>query len=278
MLPLVSVVTPSFNQGRFLRRTIESVLGQDYPRLEYLVFDGGSSDESVEILRTYGDRFFWRSGPDGGQSDAINRGLGRAQGEILAYLNSDDVLLPGAITTIVEYFRQHPEWDLVYGNAGHIDEADGYLGAYPTAPYSFERLVQDCCICQPAAFWRRAVVERIGPFDESLHYAMDYEYWMRLDRAGGRLAHVPEFLACSRTHAATKTLSARLNVYREILQVSRRHAGDASFSQYYAYWHHRCHERQRGWPRLLRWLPECQWYLAYVHRRAFRLLGAALAA
>lgn len=271
MLPLVSIVTPSYNQGRFLRRTIESVLTQEYPRVEYIVCDGGSTDESRAILESYGDRFSWVSEPDAGQSNAINKGLRRARGDIVAYLNSDDVLLPGALLTIVAHLEANPEWDLVYGNAHHIDVDDRVLGPYPTAPFDFDRLLQDCCICQPAAFWRRRVIDRIGFFDDALHYAMDYEYWMRLHRAGGLLAHVPDFIASSRVHSATKTLSARLQVYDEILAVSRRHAKDASFSQYYAYWHHRCHERAHGWPRLLRWLPECHWWLAYVHRRAYQI-------
>jgi hypothetical protein len=182
-------------------------------------------------------------------------------------LNSDDVLLPGTAATVVQHFRSNPDWDLLYGNAYHIDEEDRVMGAYPTAPYEFDRLLQSCCICQPAAFWRRRITDRVGLFDESLHYAMDYEYWMRIDRAGGKLAHVPEFLACSRQHAQTKTRSARMQVYHEILEVSRRHADDASFSQYYAYWHHRCHERRDGWPRWLRWMPQCHWWLALAHRR-----------
>ena len=273
MLPLVSIVTPSYNQGRFLRRTIDSVLSQDYPQVEYFVMDGGSTDESVEILRSYGERVLWLSERDGGQAHAINKGLRRATGDILAYLNSDDVLLPGAIAAVVAHLRKNPAWDVVYGNARHIDANDQVLGDYPTAAYSLDRLLEDCCICQPAAFWRRRLMGRVGLFDESLHYAMDYDYWMRIDRAGAVFAHVPEFLACSRVYPETKTQSARLAVYREILEVSRRHAGDASFSQYYAYWHHRCHERPTGWPRLLRWVPECHWWLAYVHRRVFRLCG-----
>jgi glycosyltransferase involved in cell wall biosynthesis len=270
MLPLVSIVTPSFNQGRFLRRTIDSVLSQDYPHIEYLVFDGGSTDQSLDILKSYGKRFFWLSQKDRGQSDAINQGLRRAHGDILAYLNSDDVLLPGAVAAIVAHFRRQPDVDVVYGNAYHIDENDLVLGEYSTAPFDFERLLQSCFICQPAAFWRRRVIDRVGLFDDSLHWAMDYEYWLRLGRAGATFALVPEFLACSRTHAQTKTLSGRLNIFREIIAVSRRHAEDASFSQYYAYWHHRCHERVSGWPRLLRWLPECHWWLANAHRRWHR--------
>jgi len=192
-LPLVSIVTPSYNQGRFLRRAIDSVLSQDYPHLEYFVLDGGSTDESADILRSYsivpsasgkgaaqsptspfgkgaaqslpspsgrgdeGERksFFWLCQPDRGQTDAINQGLRRTRGDILAYLNSDDVLLPGAIAAIVQHFRSNPDWDLLYGNAYHIDENDCVLGTYPTAPYEFDRLLQSCCICQPAAAHHR---------------------------------------------------------------------------------------------------------------------------
>jgi glycosyltransferase involved in cell wall biosynthesis len=272
--PLVSIVTPSFNQGRFLRRTIDSVLAQDYPRLEYRVVDGGSTDESVAILRSYGPRLKWTSAPDRGQADAINQGLAHAQGEILAYLNSDDVLRPGAVSIVVKHFAQHPDWDLVYGNADHIDECDRMLGQYPTAPYSFARLLVDCCICQPAAFWRRRMAERVGPFDVGLHYALDYDYWMRIDRAGGRLVHVPEVLAASRLYPETKTLSCRLAVYREILATCMCHAGAPSYSHCLAYWHHRCHERADGWPRHLRRLPHCAWWLALLHSRWLRRRGA----
>ncbi len=268
--PLVSIVTPSYNQGRFLRRTIESVLRQDYRHIEYLVIDGGSTDDSVEILHSYGTRFTWVSEPDRGQTDAINKGLARAHGDILAYLNSDDVLLPGAVAAAVRHFEAHPEWDLVYGNAQHIDADDRVLGPYPTAPYSFARLREDCCICQPATFWRRRIAEQVGPLDAELHFAMDYDYWMRIDRAGGRLVHVPEVLACSRLYPETKTLSCRLDVYREILQTCLKHTGAASFSHSLAYWHHRCHERADGWPRLLRRLPQCEWWLALLHTRWVR--------
>src|SRR5439155_18908060 len=140
----------------------------------------------------------------------INQGLQRSRVDILPYLHSDDVLSPDAITKVVEHFRDHPDWDLLYGNVYHIDDNDRVLGEYPTADYDFDRLLQSCCICQPATFWRRRVLDRIGPFDESLNYAMDYEYWMRLDRAGGVLRRVPDFLACSRVHSETKTQSARM--------------------------------------------------------------------
>src|SRR5438552_606700 len=163
--PLVSIVTPSFNQGRFLRRTIDSVLCQEYPRIEYIVVDGGSTDDSVDILRSYGDGFAWISEPDRGQSDAINKGFARCHGTIHAYVNSDDILCPGAIRTVVAHFDAHPEWDALYGDAHNIGADDAVLGRYPTAEYDFDRLLQNCFICQPAAFWRARIAERVGPFD-----------------------------------------------------------------------------------------------------------------
>jgi glycosyltransferase involved in cell wall biosynthesis len=155
--PLVSIVTPYLNQASFLRRTIESVLGQDYPHVEYVVVDGGSSDGSVDLLRSFGTRFRWTSEPDRGQSDAINKGFAQSRGAIRAYLNSDDVLWPGAIRTAVEHFNRHPAWDLLYGNAYHVDANDRILARYPTAPYRLDRLLQNCFICQPAAFWRTSL-------------------------------------------------------------------------------------------------------------------------
>ena len=223
--PLVSVVTPSFNQGRFLRRTVESVLGQTYPHIEYLVLDGGSTDDSVEILRSYGGRLAWFSGPDRGQAHALNKGFARARGDVRAYLNSDDVLMPGAVEKVVGYFLARPDWDLLYGRANYLDAEGRIVGAYRTAPYTFRRLVEDNCLCQPAVFWRARLAERVGPFDEALHCCMDYDYWLRAARAGLRLEYVEDLLACSRLHPEAKTLSCRLRMYEESIAVCARHAG-----------------------------------------------------
>ena len=127
---------------------------QGYPRLDYLVVDGASKDDTVEVLRSYGNRIKWLSEPDRGQTHAINKGFTVVKGQIHAYLNSDDVLLPGTLTKVASHFLAHPECDLVYGKAHFIDEDDRILGDYNTADYSFERLMEDCCISQPAAFWR----------------------------------------------------------------------------------------------------------------------------
>src|SRR5262249_20776417 len=155
-----------YNQGRFLRRTIESVLNQTYPAIEYIVIDGGSTDESLDALKSYGNRVRWVSERDSGQTNAINKGFAQCQGDIRAYLNSDDTLEPNAVQKIVEHFATRPELGLLYGDANYIDSQDRVVGGYATAPYSFDRLVHDCCICQPAAFWRSSVSERVGGFDE----------------------------------------------------------------------------------------------------------------
>jgi glycosyltransferase involved in cell wall biosynthesis len=249
--PLVSVVTPSYNQAPFLRRTIESVLGQTYPHIEYIVIDGGSRDGSVDILKSYGNRIRWVSEPDRGQAHAINKGFARARGSIRAYLNSDDVLLPDAVERAVGYFQAHPDWDLLYGRAYYIDEADRVIGMYPTDEYSFERLMRDCCICQPAAFWRTRIAEVVGPFNEDLHYALDYEYWLRIDRVGGRIVHVPDVLAASRLHPMTKTLAGRRSFYREIFRVCRQWGGYVDISYFWGLWHHLLRERA---PRGIAWL------------------------
>ncbi len=265
--PLVSIVTPSYNQGRFLRRTIESVLNQTYPHIEYVVMDGSSTDESVDILKSYGDRVTWVSERDRGQTDAINKGFARTHGEIQAYLNSDDVLLPDAVEKVVSYFVRHPQCDMLYGEAYYTDEDDRLTGKYRTADYSFDRLMADCCVCQPAAFWRTRMAEQIGSFDDRLHYAMDFDYWIRIDRAGGRIEHLQDVLACSRMYAETKTMSARKEIHEEIFRVCTERTGSVSESYFHGYWHHLCRERSTGWPRRLRWLPKFEWTAATLHHR-----------
>ena len=168
--PLVTVVTPSFNHGRFMRETIESVLTQSYPRIEYLVMDGGSTDETVKILESYGDRVAWVSERDRGQTDAINKGWRRGRGAILAYLNSDDTYLPGAVEKAVAGLRAHPDAGAVYGEGYHVDESGRVIERYPTEPFDLTRLPQTCFICQPTVFLRRELVERVGYLDESLRY------------------------------------------------------------------------------------------------------------
>jgi glycosyltransferase involved in cell wall biosynthesis len=281
MTPLVSVVTPSLNQGRFLRRTIESVLTQGHPRIEYIVRDGGSTDASREILASYGDRLRWVSEPDAGQSAALNCGFAEARGDILAYLNSDDVLRPGAVEAAVEHLRRSPECDLVYGEADYIDDEDRVIGAYPTAEYSFSRLAEENLICQPATFWRARIAHRVGPFNEALRYAMDYEYWLRVARAGGRIEHLPQTLAASRLHPGAKTLAERREVLSEIIAVCDAQLGRVGRTYFIGLWHDRWAAGPGRWlggpPRWKR-IYQAMGYLHHKwyhrRRRSRRSLGA----
>ncbi|MDZ4158188.1 MAG: glycosyltransferase family 2 protein, partial [Anaerolineaceae bacterium] len=174
---LVSVVTPSYNQVRFLEATIRSVLEQDYPNIEYLIMDGGSTDGSVEIIRRYEDRLAgWVSEPDRGQTDAINKGFARAKGDIFAWLNSDDTYQPGAIAEAVSFFQQQPEVGLVYGDASFIDEDGKVIGRFPSRQTNYHRLRQGYVhICQQASFFRADLWHKVGPLDDSFFFAMDYD-------------------------------------------------------------------------------------------------------
>ncbi|MEW6532144.1 MAG: glycosyltransferase family 2 protein [Thermodesulfobacteriota bacterium] len=198
--PLVSVVIPSLNRAHLLGPTIESILGQDYPRIECIVMDGGSTDGTLELLKSYGDRIQWVSEPDQGHADAINKGWRMSRGDILAWLNADDVWqLPGAAREAVAYFEDHPDVDVVYGDCGSID-ADGtlesmsYIHDWDLA-YAVE--FHDHCIAQPAAFIRRAVLERVG-FLDTRFYAMDKELWWRIG-LHGTIHRIPSLLAHART-------------------------------------------------------------------------------
>jgi glycosyltransferase involved in cell wall biosynthesis len=264
-MPRVSIVTPSYNQGRFIKQTIDSVLNQSYGNIEYLVVDGQSTDETISILKSYGSSLNWISEADKGQTDAINKGLARSTGEIRSYLNSDDVLLPDAVEKIVKHFRHRPDLDLVYGQGMLIDEQGHKIGMYETTDYSFERLVNQCCICQPAAFWRTRIAEKIGPFDDQLDYAMDYDYWLRIDRAGGRIEHLHETLAAWRRYPETKTSSARDRIFAEIFKISYRHSGFVSSNWFYSLWHHWICERNQKWPRRLLHHTGLYIYIAYLH-------------
>lgn len=214
----VSIVTPSYQQGQFINRTLQSVASQAAPDLEieHVVFDGGSSDNTVEILKHFKPAVRWISKKDNGQSDAVNQGIRATDGEIIGWLNSDDIYYPGAIARVVKYFKDNPEVDVVYGMADHVDLEDHAFEPYPTATWDFEMLKENCFICQPALFFRRRVTEQHGLLDETLNYCMDYEYWLRLGKAGVRFGYLEEKLAGSRLYADNKTLGSRVKVHKEI--------------------------------------------------------------
>jgi glycosyltransferase involved in cell wall biosynthesis len=216
------VVTPSYNQARFLPLTIESVLGQGIEGLDYIVVDGGSTDGSVDVLHRYDGRLRWVSERDRGQADAVNKGIRATSAEIIGWINSDDIYYPGAFEAVLEEFARRPDIDVVYGDADHIDETGGVLEPYPTEDWDLSRLHEICFICQPALFFRRRVVERFGLLDVRLQYCLDYEYWLRLGFAGVRFFHLTHRLAGSRLYAATKTLGSRVAVHKEINDMFRR--------------------------------------------------------
>ena len=223
-LPLVSIVTPSLNQGSFIAATIESVLAQDYPRVEYVVVDGGSTDATLSVLERYASRIRWVSGPDAGQSEAINRGFRMTTGQIVSWLNSDDVLLPGAVRTAVDALGEDPGLDLVYGDGRFIDKNGRVLAPFRfTEPFNWRRLVEvHDYILQPTAFFRRTALEAVGHVDETLDWCMDWDLWIRIGRRA-RVRYVPAEMASVRVHPATKTSRGALRHYREVVRVVRRY-------------------------------------------------------
>ena len=225
-LPLVSIVTPSYNQARFLEDTILSVLEQDYPRVEYFVIDGGSTDGSQEIIRRYAQRLAgWVSEPDRGQTDAINKGFARAQGKYLAWLNSDDTYQPGAIREAVNYLETHPDVGLVYGNANFIDERGRVIGRFPARQTDLPRLKRGYVhIPQQASFFRGDLWRQVGPLDPSFYFAMDYDLWVRLAQRS-RLVYLPRTWASFRLHGAAKTVADDDRCWPEMLRVHYREGG-----------------------------------------------------
>ena len=233
-LPLVSIVTPSFNQAPYLEATIQSVISQDYPRLEYIVIDGGSTDGSLEIIRRHASRLaYWSSEPDLGQTDAINKGFARAKGEILAWLNSDDLYHPEAVREAVEFLERHPEIGLVYGDADFVSDAGEVVGRFPARQTSLARLRRGYVhIPQQASFFRASLWRLVGPLDPTFYFAMDYDLWVRI-AALTPIVHHPRTWAGFRLHRDAKTLSAADQCWPEMLRVHRREGG-SRFSILYA--------------------------------------------
>jgi glycosyltransferase involved in cell wall biosynthesis len=219
----ISVVTPSFNQGRFVERTIRSVLQQDYSELEYVICDGGSADNTSDVLTRYADKIRAIVEPDRGQADAVNKGIRATSGEVIGWLNSDDVYRPGALITVAAYFQRRPNVDLLYGDATLIDDSDRVIGRYYTQPWCRSLLPRRPFLCQPAVFFRRRVVERFGLLDQELQFNIDYEYWLRLARGGARFAYVPWTLASSRIYSHTKTATGGPRIHEELNVMLKRY-------------------------------------------------------
>jgi glycosyltransferase involved in cell wall biosynthesis len=223
--PLVTIVTPSLNSGRFIEQAIQSVLRQDYPRIEYLVVDGGSTDETFSILARHKERVRFISVNDSGIADAINRGFAMTEGSILAWLSADDYYLPGAIAAAVESLEADPEAGAVYGEALWVDEACNSLKPYPTVrPYDPAMWSRECAVCQPACFFRRSVFEAVGGLDISLKTVFDYDLWIRMARSY-RFISIPMCVVASRMHVENLSLSRRDLVFQESIQLLKRHYG-----------------------------------------------------
>ena len=263
-LPLISIVMPTRNHAKFIRLAVDSVLEQDYNNVQLIVMDGNSTDNTVDILKEYGSRIQWVSENDSGQTDAINKGMRIAKGDILAYLNSDDILLPGALSAVAEYFKINAECDLIYGNAEYIDVDGKLIGSYATENYSFNRLMQDCCICQPATFWKRRIAERVGEFNETLQTAMDYEYWLRVANAGGIIHRHHKILAQSRLHEDAKTLSMRGIIFKEIFNICKEQGGYVSYSYHVGLWSYKLYEKSSIGKWLKRILPRLHTIPAFI--------------
>lgn len=224
--PLVSIVTPSYNQARYLEEAMNSVLEQNYPNIEYIVMDGGSTDGSLEIIKKVANRLaYWESQQDKGQTDAINKGFARARGEVLAWLNSDDLLLPGAVSTALAYLEAHPEVGMVYGDAMLINAEGRKVGMFPAAQTDLKRLKQGYVhIPQQASFFRAELWRKVGPLDPTFYFAMDYDLWVRLAREAP-LVYLSQPWASFRLHGDTKTIGKDDRCWPEMLRVHYRDGG-----------------------------------------------------
>lgn len=208
MQPKVSIVTPSFNQAAFLEKTIRSVIEQDYPDLEYLVVDGASTDGSLEIIQKYAKNItWWVSEPDQGQADAINKGLQRTTGDIVAWLNSDDTYLPGTIAKVVAFFDQHPDVGFVFGDLLAIDEHDEVINTMRYGDYILQDLMTFHIIGQPSVFFRRETLQQAGFLDLDYQYLLDHQLWLRMASVT-QIAYIPSVLAAARYHSAAKNVAA----------------------------------------------------------------------
>ena len=243
--PLVSIVTPSFNHARFIEATMQSVLTQDYPRIEYMIVDGGSNDGTVDVIKKYeiesssllldsrqldvGSQkhsiAWWVSEKDKGQTDAINKGFAKATGEILAWLNSDDTYEPGAVSAAVKYLQENPDVGMVYGDCNFINEHGDVIGKFNAAQTDYRLLRQGYVhIPQQTMFFRRELWEQVGPLDPSFYFAMDYDLWTRI-ASRSDIKFVPQTWANFRLHTSGKTIIADDRCWPEMIRVHYRDGG-----------------------------------------------------
>jgi glycosyltransferase involved in cell wall biosynthesis len=225
-LPKVSIVTPSFNQGRFIEATINSVLAQDYPNLEYIIVDGGSKDESVEIIKRYQDKLaWWVSEKDKGHADGLNKGFAHASGEILAWINSDDTYFPGAVSEAMNFLVEYPETGMVYGDARLIDDHGKAIGQFASKQTDYRKMLNGSVhIPQATTFFRASLWRKVGPLDLSLFYAFDYDLWVKIARIS-EVRYIPRLWASFRIHSQGKTIINDDRCYPDMIRVHDREVG-----------------------------------------------------
>lgn len=218
-MTLVSIITPSYNQAAYLEQTITSVLGQDRAEIEYIVIDGGSTDGSVDIIKKYSSRLaYWVSEKDKGQAEAINKGFAKATGEIIAWLNSDDYYLAGAVAAAVRVFEQNPDVVLVYGNMLSVDEHGKTFNTLKYKQLTLEDLLCFQIIGQPAVFMRRSALQQAGGLNLDFHFLLDHHLWIRMAQRG-RILHVPQTWAAARYHAEAKNIAKAAEFGREAFRI-----------------------------------------------------------
>ena len=244
ILPKITVITPSYNQANFIDQTIQSVLSQNYPNLVYIIMDGGSTDGTIEILKRYNSQLVWFSEKDRGQSHAINKGLRRSTGDVIAYLNSDDVYEPGTLLAVGEFFADHPDACWLTGWCSTVNTQGKEIRKLSTLYKkfwlfwrSYKALLVLDYVSQPATFWRREVIEKVGEFNESLHFAMDYDYSLRVGKHF-KLRVLPRYLARYRVHHNSKTFSSTESInaqFDEDLEIARKNGASRILTGFHTF-------------------------------------------
>jgi glycosyltransferase involved in cell wall biosynthesis len=237
-LPLLTIITPSFNQGHFIEETIKSILSQNYPNLEHLVMDGGSKDHTHDVVKKY-PNIIWTSEKDRGQTHAVNKGVSRAKGSIIGWVNSDDTFMPGTFDVVVKKFTEDPACGIVFGDYRAIDEKGATLYDVKSFCGSYEEMIRwwdyTYAVHQPTVFVKKEVFDRVGLLDESYHYAMDYEWWLRAAKYYP-FQYIPQYLATYRMHKDAKSFAPlETYVYPEQLKASKLHWGPFWLPRYWKF-------------------------------------------